>query len=502
MVSVEDVFEFADEVLRHFGLMLKVKIQDSPGYSMDWNEIKISKRILECSKERMKYIVAHEVGHRAIPNAPETAANMLLMKNIALNEGIRNVNLFINSVCDPLSDRGNLTGRPWSGDYAIGMKEMLDRAERNIKRRNYHPIYEWLIHIGKAMLAEIEGKPIDFLSGDEYECYVLLFHDPRDWPERCRDLARKLRDMLQETPRRRMTCGRIPFIRPIPWAVDQFEDEKNEISEKEFEEVGKKLARLYPEGIRFIHPRIIRYYRKWRIYGRLIPEMERLKAESKEAKFEGYKKWRIGMPIRELDFKASLSKYGVVIPQVTTLRKYHRKGRHEGRGRDRSGACVIIIDRSGSMAGLRMERAIEAAVGIVEQARRHGDLVSAIAFNHRGYLLSPPCRDYEDVTNRICGLMAGGTTRIHEAFEVLLEQPLDRHATFIITDCGWQDISVAIDDLFSIAERGKIVIFLLGEKPENVDREILDAIRQLNIKIYVHPADKPFTFEAMKEYIA
>ena len=251
MVSVEDVFEFADEVLRHFGLMLKVKIQDAPGYSMDWNEIKISKRILGCPKERMKYIVAHEVGHRAIPNAPETAANMLLMKNIALNEGIWNVNLFINSVCDPLSDRGNLTSRPWSRDYAIGMKEMLDRAERNIKKRNYHPIYEWLVHIGRAMLAEIEGKSIDFLSDDEYECYVLLFHDPRDWPERCRDLARKLRDMLREPPRR-MTCWRIPFIRPIPWAVDQFEDEKNEITEREFEEVGKKLARLYPEGIRSV----------------------------------------------------------------------------------------------------------------------------------------------------------------------------------------------------------------------------------------------------------
>ena len=496
-VSREDVFNFANEVLRYFGLMLRVKIQDKPEYSMDWKEIKISKRILECSRERMKYIVAHEVGHRAIPNAPETAANMLLMKNIALNEGIKNVNLYINVVTDPLSDRGNLEGKPWSGDYAVGLREMLERAEKNLKR-NYHPIYEWLIHIGKASLAEIEGKPIDFLSDEEYECFILLFHDPRDWAERCRDLARKLRDMFQEEPKR-MTCDRIVFVRPIPWAVDQFDEDYSKMTEKEFEEVGKKLARLYPNGLKFIHPRIIKYYRKWRIYGRLIPITEKLTSESKE-KFAGYERWKVGMPLRELDVKASLSKYGIIIPQVTTLKKcYDKEGREGGKGG--SGACVIIIDRSGSMAGLRLERAIEAAVGIVEQARRHGDLVSAIAFNHRGWLLSPPSREYESITNKICSLTADGSTEIHEAFRIAFEQPLDRHATFIITDCGWHDVTYAATDLYEIAKKGKTVIFLLGESPENVDQKILDTISQLNIKVYTHPTDKPFTFEAMKEYI-
>jgi len=497
-VSREDVFNFAKEVLKYFGLMLKVKIQDKPRYEMDWKEIKISKKVFKCSPERMKYLVGHEIGHRAVPNAPETAANMLLMKNIALNEGIKNVNMFINVICDPLSDRGNLEGKPWSIDYAEGLREILERAEKNLKR-NYHPIYEWLVNIGKAMLAEIEGKPIDFLSGDEYECYALLFHDPRDWAERCRDLARKLRHMFQEKPKM-MICGNIVFVRPIPWAVDQFDEDHSKITEKEFEKVGKDLARLYPNGIRFIHPRIIKYYRKWRIYSRLIPITEKLTSESKE-KFAGYERWKVSMPLRELDVKASISKYGIIIPQVTTLKKCYDETGQEG-GKGGSGSCIIIIDRSGSMAGLRMERAIEAAVGIVEQARKHGDLVSAIAFNHRGRLLNPPSRDYEDITNKICGLIASGNTKIHKAFKIALEQPLDRYATFIITDCGWQDITYAIKELYEIARKGKTVIFLLGESPENLDRKILDAISQLNIKVYIHPTDKPFTFEAMQEYAA
>ena len=502
-LSYNDVMRFADEVLDYFGLMLDVRFQEGRGYKMNWREIVISKRVLEQSEAVMKYAIAHEVGHRAIPNAPETEATRMLIKHIAWNEGIHNADLFLNVICDPIDDMGNLKGKPWSQDYAVGLKEMIEGVEKKAK----HPIYDWLIKIGKASLAEVQGKPIDFLDAFEYECYVLLFHDPRDWTERCRDLARKLKHLFDERPKRVDYRG-IPFVKPIPSMEGAREEENVKpiekvdkdayyATEKDFEEVGKALAKLYPNRLRIADPRVLKYYRKWKIYSRIIPLVNMVNSSPRE-RFGGYGRWKINMPLRDLDVKATISKYGVIIPNVTTLKKVYEKGGEEGKSR--SGALVLIVDKSGSMDGLRIERAIEASVALIEQARRNGDLVSVIAFEGYPWLISPPSRNYTEIINKICNLVADGSTFISQALQMALEQQLKKHATFIITDCGWGDIKTAIDLLQQLTEKGKTVIFLIGEEPENIDQRILKTIKQWNIKIYVHTDKEPFTFEALKEY--
>ena len=218
----------------------------------------------------MKYFVAHEIGHRAIPNAPETTATKIVIKHIAWNEGIRNADLFLNVICDPIDDMGNLKGKPWSRDYAKGLKEIIGAVE---KKAN-HPISDWLVKMGKASLAEVQGKPIDFLNDFEHECYVLLFHDPRDWSERCRDLAPKLKHMFDEKPERVDYRG-MPFVKPILSGVkktgkaryfkprEYTDEDADYASEKELEKAGKALARLYPNGLKVADPRVLKYYRKW-----------------------------------------------------------------------------------------------------------------------------------------------------------------------------------------------------------------------------------------------
>ena len=502
-LSLNDVMRFADEVLDYFGLMLRVRFQEERGYKMNWREIVISKRVLEQSEAVMKYAVAHEVGHRAIPNAPETSATIMIIKHVALNEGIHNADLFLNVICDPIDDMGNLKGKPWSRDYAKGLREMI----RGVEKKASHPIYDWLIKMGKASLAEVQGKPIDFLDGFEYECYVLLFHDPRDWAERCRDLARKLKHLFDEKPKRIDYRG-IPFIKPIPSGIKEAEHSEpveytdsgvEGASERDYEEAGKALAKLYPNRLRVADPRVLKYYRKWKIYSKLIPLMNRINFSPRE-RFGGYGRWKINMPLRELDAKASISKYGVIIPNVTTLKKIYEKREGE-EGKTHSGALTLIIDKSGSMEGLRIERAIEASVGLIEQARRNGDMVSAIAFDGEAWLISPPSRNYTEIINRICSLVADGTTSISHALRMALDQPLSKHATFIITDCGWSDVEKSLGLLHQLTEKGKTVIFLLGISPESIDKEILEMVRQSNIKMFVHTDDEPFTFEALKEYV-
>ncbi|MHA1631596.1 MAG: vWA domain-containing protein [Candidatus Freyarchaeota archaeon] len=500
-LSVSEVIRFANEVLDYFGLMLRVRFQEGRGYRMNWKEIVISKRVLEQSEEVMKYFVAHEIGHRAIPNAPGTEATRMIIRHIAWNEGMRNADLFLNVICDPVNNMGNLKGKPWSQDYAEGLREIIE----GVKKKADHPIYDWLVKMGKASLAEVQGESIDFLNAFEHECYVLLFHDPRDWAERCRDLARKLKHLFDERPKRIDYRG-IPFVKPIPPCIGRTEhsgpvkyvdSDVERATEKDFEEIGKALARLYPKRLKLADPRVLKYYRKWTIYSRIIPLVNSINRTPRE-KFGGYGGWKINMPLREFDVKASMSKYGVIIPNVTTIRKVYKKGGEERKSR--SGALVLIIDKSGSMCGSKIEKAIEASVALVEQARRSGDLVSVIAFDGDPWLISPPSRNYTKIINEICGLTADGATSISLALQMALEQRLSRHATFIITDCIWGDIKEALNLLRQLTEKGKTVIFLLGEKPETIDERILRTIKQWNIKIFIHTSEKPFTFKALKEY--
>jgi Ca-activated chloride channel homolog len=52
-------------------------------------------------------------------------------------------------------------------------------------------------------------------------------------------------------------------------------------------------------------------------------------------------------------------------------------------------AVALVLDRSGSMAGARLDRALEAARGVVERLR-DGDVVTAVAFDTGTQLIVPP----------------------------------------------------------------------------------------------------------------
>lgn len=74
----------------------------------------------------------------------------------------------------------------------------------------------------------------------------------------------------------------------------------------------------------------------------------------------------------------------------------------------------LAIDRSGSMHGVPMERAIQAAVHVVQQMKP-GDRISVVSFDSVVDVLAPsqPVGEVRTIVNRLMSLTARGGTYLH-----------------------------------------------------------------------------------------
>ncbi|MCT8136508.1 VWA domain-containing protein [Anaerobacillus sp. CMMVII] len=100
---------------------------------------------------------------------------------------------------------------------------------------------------------------------------------------------------------------------------------------------------------------------------------------------------------------------------------------------------VFVIDRSGSMQGMRLELAKEAAARSVELLRK-GDTVGVIAFDDRTWQIvdTEKMTDIKEVSEKILGITAGGGTDIYpglaEAYAQLAPLELQRKHIILLTD--------------------------------------------------------------------
>jgi Ca-activated chloride channel family protein len=84
---------------------------------------------------------------------------------------------------------------------------------------------------------------------------------------------------------------------------------------------------------------------------------------------------------------------------------------------------ALVIDRSGSMAGARIERAKEAALLVIERLKSD-DIVSVVMFDHAVETIVPAAkmRDQESLSQRIRKITPGGRTAIYAGVEEGLRQ--------------------------------------------------------------------------------
>jgi Ca-activated chloride channel family protein len=88
---------------------------------------------------------------------------------------------------------------------------------------------------------------------------------------------------------------------------------------------------------------------------------------------------------------------------------------------------AVVLDRSGSMAGAKIEQARQAAMGLVDQLAP-GDLFSLIAFSDHAEVLVPAqeLADKEAVKSRISRIRPGGSTALYAGVQLGATQ-IQRH---------------------------------------------------------------------------
>lgn len=117
---------------------------------------------------------------------------------------------------------------------------------------------------------------------------------------------------------------------------------------------------------------------------------------------------------------------------------------------------VIVLDRSGSMMGSKIELAKEAAARSVELLR-DGDTLGFIAFDDRPWevIETSPIEDREKAVNTILSIPPGGGTEIYSSLEMaydnLADLDLQRKHIILLTD-GQSATSNSYEDLI---EKGK-----------------------------------------------
>ena len=84
---------------------------------------------------------------------------------------------------------------------------------------------------------------------------------------------------------------------------------------------------------------------------------------------------------------------------------------------------AIVIDRSGSMGGAKMEKARQAASGLIDQLTSK-DIVSVVAYHDRAETIWPasPVTEREDIKRRIEAIRPGGSTALYAGVETGAEQ--------------------------------------------------------------------------------
>ncbi|SDM48752.1 von Willebrand factor type A domain-containing protein [Psychrobacillus sp. OK028] len=143
---------------------------------------------------------------------------------------------------------------------------------------------------------------------------------------------------------------------------------------------------------------------------------------------------------------------------------------------------VIVMDRSGSMSGTKLEYAKEAAARSVEMLRE-GDTLGFIAFDDRPWEIieAAPLNDQETAVESILSVGSGGGTEIYTslalAYEKLSPLKLQRKHIILLTD-GQSSTS---NDYQTLLEDGKNNLITVSTVAvgQDADRSLLESLAEM-----------------------
>ncbi|MFC5734958.1 VWA domain-containing protein [Cytobacillus gottheilii] len=153
---------------------------------------------------------------------------------------------------------------------------------------------------------------------------------------------------------------------------------------------------------------------------------------------------------------------------------------------------MIVLDRSGSMSGNKLELAKEAAARSVELLRDE-DTLGFIAFDDRPWEIveTGPLKDKEDTVDKIRSVTPGGGTEIYSslemAYEELEELKLQRKHIILLTD-GQSATNNDYESLIEEGKEGNITLSTVALGGD-ADRALLEELASLGTGRFYDVAD-------------
>jgi hypothetical protein len=504
----DDLEACADDVRRYWGSHLHVEVSGEGRPRTNWRTVYVPPGYRSWSREHLLAILLHEWGHRMIsPISPERGA---IWRTAAQREGLsqQQAHLVVNLATDAWIDRHYLTSSDWGPVYWRGECESLNTTN-GAAGPSDEPSLPAVIRIFYARLLR-EMRPA---TGDTEALFTpvqeridaaapemtklvddlwdILYDRSREKPDRIRAVARRLRDLLPEqsaglaSPAHQFEVGPDTELTPAL----RREAKRAGLSDPEVDDLfgDASMTELRQRADRL------------ELYEEVVPVVEAFMSRRARSRREGYEKWKVGQPLRDLDLLATLQRSSALLPGVTTLSPHYETQGPKSAGQG-CGRLVLVIDDSGSTTGSTLRREQEAAFAITAAARRLEDAVGCVVFGSGVTESIAPTSQYTRIEEAVCRLTSSsGGTQLGPALTEALDflTPPGEGALMLMSDAAFHDEQAVVDRLTHLPAEVQCAAFCFGDEADIRDTFARADTSQL--AVYAASPDEPFTETALQE---
>ena len=520
------------QVLQEFGVLLDFKVVNSKEpASFTWGLVQLPSFYLEKPANIVKQVLRHEVGHRVIfPGKPDWEKLTMI---IGAKKGVTDTESFANVVADLFVD------------YELLKKYGQEYYERIVDAANHYrgkdPRFWYMLSTYQLMAEELGIKTPNFIErARKYSVKpdelvipkaketLKILKSNASLEGKIEQLAELLKDLFHAFNKRVYddkirSHGGIPNLSKLGPMIPAPEfmvtnDRRNPIRDPQW--LSRMISLLFMKYTQCTDPKLCKPTNRpaflmqlgigstgsvifmdsdvmveaarLTLYSRYVEALERVGASG--TKVEELEQWTIGDLPYELRVEETMRIYGEVLPPVFSLKFSTKEEPSEG---GKAGSVIVVIDVSGSMAGLKLERAKEAAFSILQEARKRGDEIKLIFFNGMALAL-PEGREYDIYEKAVAAVLSSGGTILPRALVYAVEYAakVGRATTFVITDAETGEVHSTIRLMNELARYGKVVVFWITSSPTSVAEGLL---KNVEAKIYVVSPGQPFTEEALRE---
>ena len=532
-VTPQEAEQLFTQVLKEFGVLLDFKIiKSNESATFTWGLVQLPIYYLEKYPANIvKQVLRHEVGHRVVfPGKPDWEKLTMV---IAARKGVTDPETFSNIVADLIVD------------YEMMKKFGQEYYERIVAAANGYkgkdPRFWYMLAVYQLMAEDLKLKTPNFIEkAKKYsikpdklvipkaEKTLEILKSNASLEGKIEQLAELLKDLFHSMFRysfdeKIRSYGGVPNLSrlgpmiPAPGFMTS-DDKKNPVRDPQWLSrmialLVKKVTQCYDKelckptnrpaflmqlgigntgNVMFMDSDVVIEAARLSLYARYVEALERVGASG--TKVEELEQWTLGDLPYELRVEETMRIYGEVLPPVFSL-KFSEKDEPSSGGK--GGSVIIVVDVSGSMSGLPLERAKEAAFSILQEAKKRGDEVMLVFFNGSALAL-PPGRDYDAYEKAIAAVLSSGGTVLSRALEhaLMYAAKVGKATTFVITDAETGEVRYTMRLMNELARYGKTVVFWITSGGSSVSEELL---KNVEAKVYVVPPGQPFTEEALRE---